>query len=321
MSPKRLGLVLVLPLTLNFLGCGEDETTTPSASPNRVWVEVTNLTSGSQGSNAVNAAPGDQLRADIKIHNAEDIRMVEIPITYTGPKCTIDNASFVGGAYEQSVTPTVDIDPGPKHVYFAAVPPTGTVVEGGDWLFASLFLHVERDALDGTIVLGTSTWTDCSLQRELNFFDPQDEAIEKPDFDSARITVVQPPIMACVEPNPYPPDIDLPDGGELQLWQAGNGTISGTETDVFTVFLDCDAGYGFAVGASPPHTSNADIVLTYQIGTWSYTDDEYGPGESEWGTITHFVWGDMLPIEMKLSVRSKGGVPTDFTIHCDGQSF
>lgn len=116
----------------------------------------------------------------------------------------------------------------------------------------------------------------------------------------------------CITPAEDPPTIDLPDGGELLLWQRATAEITGTDTDVFTVNLDCDPGYGFNLTVTAVGGGNMDVEIVDEIWDRPYTTNQFGPGTGE-GLIL-MAHGLELPAVWTISVRSANGEPGQYEI-------
>jgi hypothetical protein len=110
-----------------------------------------------------------------------------------------------------------------------------------------------------------------------------------------------------------PPDANLPDGGELALYQKATGNIAGTETDTFTFTVDCRPGYGVAIVIRLPSSSqNLDIAYTVEVAGRRFEDDEWGPGEAEFATwITRSL---SFPLDFVVEVYSSNGETGEYEI-------
>ena len=116
----------------------------------------------------------------------------------------------------------------------------------------------------------------------------------------------------CLQPNELPAQVDLPDGGALLLWQLATSQLSGSETDSFSLSLDCRPRGGFNVTVELIGASQADLKLTYHIGGQELIVDIFGSGIGE-GSIMH-PGSVALPADFIIDVSSKNQEPGDFQI-------
>jgi len=117
---------------------------------------------------------------------------------------------------------------------------------------------------------------------------------------------------ACEGLDQLPQDVALPDGGELLLWQTATGDITGAESDVFHMQIDCRPQNGFNVTVELDQ-GQADIELSYDIAETHLTVDTFGPGIGE-GSILRL--GSVpVPADLDIGVRSKNQQPGAFTIN------
>ena len=119
-------------------------------------------------------------------------------------------------------------------------------------------------------------------------------------------------VPACEKPNPEPAAIDLPDGGQLPLYQEANGTISGSETDTFTIHLDCMPGYGYQVLVTTS-SQDLDIALSYDLAGHHSDDNQNGPGSGEGSTLVANS-KLVLPTDLVVGVSAVGGTTGDYKI-------
>jgi hypothetical protein len=116
----------------------------------------------------------------------------------------------------------------------------------------------------------------------------------------------------CLLPDEVPAQVDLPDGGDLLLYQTATSQLAGSEIKSFTLSLDCRPMNGFNITVDLIGASQADLELIYHIGDYDLNVDYFGSGIGE-GSIM-FLGSVALPAELIVDVRSKNQEPANFQI-------